>query len=180
MITACLLHPVAWPFRTVHCPAVSSVRSAQHRPLTRSETGSPSDLPAATRSADTAALWSSSLLSPATQQCRGLQAANQPLLQAVRMSWSTSCLKKAEVIAMLSAQVKALLLLCTTTLARFYMVQKQCHFKCWNMYWPHSAQNHFTLMGTKWDITHIYFHFHIITVSETYLACSRWPWQGHS
>ena len=94
MITACLLHPVAWPFRTVHCPAVSSVRSAQHRPLTRSETGSPSDLPAATLSADTAALWSSSLLSPATQQCRGLQAANQPLLQAVRMSWSTSCLKK--------------------------------------------------------------------------------------
>lgn len=93
MITACLLHPVAWPFRTVHCPAVSSVRSAQHRPLRRSETGSPSDLPAATRSADTAALWSSSLLSPAAQQCRGLQAANQPLLQAVRMSWSTSCLK---------------------------------------------------------------------------------------
>ena len=94
MITACLLHPVAWPFRTVHCPAVSSVRSAQHRPLTRSETGSPSDLPAVTRSADTAALWSSSLLSPAAQQCRGLQAANQPLFQGVRMSWSTSCLKK--------------------------------------------------------------------------------------
>ena len=93
MITACLLHPVAWPFRTVHCPAVSSVRSAQHRPLTRSETGSPSDLPAVTRSADTAALWLSSLLSPAAQQCRGLQAANQPLFQGVRMSWSTSCFK---------------------------------------------------------------------------------------